>query len=251
MPQSIKTNGIVLKGTNFGEADRILTILTERQGKIKAIAKGVRKIRSHMAGALEPFMLVDLQFHEGRSMHIVTGAVIVDDYSGIHNDLDKISQAFYIGELIDKLVPEDIHAPEVFEIAKEIFSLISAELKTVVMRAFELKIVEAGGFKPELFNCIHCREAITPNDNYWDGVEGGLICSNCQKIERHGKEIKDETVKLLRFFERNSLFEVNRLRLDEGVQDEVEKILINYLDNVLERELKSRSFISQIKNRQI
>ena len=86
---SSKASGIIIKRSNFAEADRILTILTDRLGKIKAIAKGVRKTRSHLAGSLEPYMLVDLQLHEGKTFYIVTGAEIMEEYQNIHSDSIK------------------------------------------------------------------------------------------------------------------------------------------------------------------
>jgi len=238
-----RTTAIVLKGSNFGEADRILTILTERFGKVKVMAKGIRKIKSHLAGALEPFMLVDLQLHEGKTFYIVTGAVILEPLHSLHDNFEKVGQAFYLGELVDRFVEEGQKIPEIFELFRVGLSQIEKGMKPVVLRGFELKIVEGAGFKPEINNCLHCKNRIIPGENYWDSVEGGIICGNCQAIHHHGNRLSDEAVKLLHFFERSDLETISRLRLAAEVEEEVEKILAKYVESILERELKSKIFL--------
>ena len=242
---SNKTMGIVLRGTNFGEADKILTVLTERFGKIKVMAKGVRKIRSHLAGALEPFVLSDLMLHEGKTFQIVAGAAIVNSFPSLHTDLKGISKAFYVGEIADKLVPENQKLPEIFDLLKIVFESLEAEASSLVIRAFELKIMIASGFQPELYSCVHCKAKVKPGNNYWDGVEGGLICEECQRRERHGREISDEAIKLLRFFEKRTFEESTRLVVKSEASKEVETVLGDYLTQVLERELKSKVLLNK------
>jgi len=110
---NLKTSGIVIKRMNYGEADRILTILTLDHGKIKAIAKGSRKILSKMGGSLEPFCLVNFIFHQGKSFYIVTSATVENYFEKIHTDINKTAKAFYIGELIDKFLEEEESHPKV------------------------------------------------------------------------------------------------------------------------------------------
>ncbi|MCX6808196.1 MAG: DNA repair protein RecO [Candidatus Berkelbacteria bacterium] len=247
MTNSYKTKAIVIKGSNFGEADRILTIFTERFGKIKALAKGVRKIRSHMAGSLEPFQLVDLQLHEGKTFQIVTGAVTGECFPNIHSDLPKTSAAFYVSELIDKFVEEKQKLPEIFNLYLEILWTIEDSDRPLLIRAFELKLIEAAGFNPELYECVHCKEKISPGENFWDAVEGGLICNNCQNVHHHGAlRISDETIKFLRFVGKSDLATVGRLKLSQETEDEAGEILEKYLGNLLEREIKSRKFMDNL-----
>ena len=250
---SYKTGGIVLKGINFGEADKILTILTERFGKIKAIAKGVRKIKSHLAGSLEPFMLVNLQLHEGKTFYIVTGAAIEKDFPGIHSDLQKTAKAFFLGEMVDRFVEENQIVPEVFDLFSKALAFQEENSRELILRAFELKIVEAAGFKPELYDCVHCKEKISAGENFWDDVEGGVICADCQAKfhhgdakQSHGKAIADKTIKLFRFIEGNSFEKINSVKLDRAVEDEAESILSEYVRNILEKELKSQRFLKMI-----
>lgn len=242
---SIKTLGIVLKGSNFGEADKILTIFTERLGKVKVIAKGVRKIKSHLAGALEPFQLVNLQLHEGKTFYTVTGAVIKEEFPGISSDLSKTAKAFFIGELVDRFVEENEKSEGIFGLFAETLREVSKCLPGPLIQAFELKIIKLAGFKPELNSCLHCKEKITPGNNFWDREEGGIICGNCQRKFHHGHLISDETIKALRFFEQQKFSEISRLRIS-GQFCEIEKVLDEYVQGILERELKSKSFLDMV-----
>jgi len=252
MIHSIKTQGIVLKGTNFGEADKILTIFTERLGKVKVLARGVRKIKSHLAGALEPFVLSNILLHEGKTFYSISGAEIVESFPKIHDDIEKIARVFFLGELIDNFISPDEKSSEIFQLFIESLDNLENEEKDLLLVTFQLKIVEAAGFKPELFNCVHCKEVITPGQNYWDNTEGGVLCQSCQQKFSHGQKISDSSIKLLRFIEKNKLSTIDRLKEDVIIQKETELVLKKYVSGILEKELKSEKFVQsyrRIKNK--
>lgn len=241
--QSIKTTGIVLKGTSFGEADKILTVFTQRLGKVKVLAKGVRKIKSHLAGALEPFILSELLLHEGKTFYAISGAEIVASYPQIHSDLPKTSKAFFLGELIDNFVTETEKMPQIFNLFISALEALEGGARDLFLSGFELKIIEAAGFKPELYYCVHCKNKIVAGENFWDGLEGGVICLDCQQKLNHGQKISDQTIKLLRFLEQNNFAKLEKLKLDSETETETEKILKQYICGILEKELKSEKFL--------
>jgi len=245
--RSIKTSGIVLKGTNFGEADKILTVFTERMGKVKVLARGVRKIKSHLAGALEPFILSNLLLYEGKTFYSISGAEIVKSFPNIHDNIEKIARVFFLGELIDSFITSDEKSTEIFELFVESLENLETEERDLLLLSFQLKIVEAAGFKPELYICVHCKEKITQGQNYWDNTEGGVICQSCQQKFNHGQKITDSSIKLLRFIEKNKLGTIDRLKEDAIIQKETELILRNYVSVILEKELKSERFLKQSK----
>jgi len=245
---SYKTPGIVIKRMNYGEADRILTILTERFGKIKAIAKGVRKIKSKLAGSLEPFMLINLELHEGKTFYIVTGASIEQEFPQIHKDLKKTSLAFYVGEVADKFLQEEQKSGSIFEVFKDALLGIEESDDQFLLRVFELRMIEASGFKPELYECVHCKEKITQGDNFWDSVEGGILCSSCQSKFHHGKKISDDLIKIFRLIDRGEYSVLKKIKVKHDLKDEAEEILNNYIKSILERELKSQQFLKNLNN---
>lgn len=246
---SIKTSGIVLKGTNFGEADKILTVFTERLGKVKVLARGVRKIKSHLAGALEPFILSELLLHEGKTFYSISGAEIIKSYPTIHDDIDKIARVFFLGELIDNFVTLDEKSGAMFELFISALNSLENNSKDILLLSFQLKIVEAAGFKPELYFCVHCKEKIVAGDNFWDNLEGGVICDTCQEKFHHGKPISDNAIKLLRFIEQNKFGEIERIKDNSTTREEAEKILTLYIRGILEKELKSEKFLSNYSDK--
>lgn len=241
-----KTKGIVIKRMNYGEADRILTVLSERFGKVKVMAKGVRKIRSHMAGSLEPFILVDLHLQEGKNFYIVTGASINCDFEVIHSDMDRMAKAFYIGELIDRFLEEHQRSEKIFDLSIQALESIECLKNEIWLRCFEHKIVTAAGFKPQLFYCVNCKSKIMPGNNFWDSVEGGVICEECQRRFLRGKIISDQALKSLRFIECHEMEEIPNLKMPREIEVELECLMSDYINSILERDIKSRKFLKEV-----
>ena len=275
---------------NYGEADRILTILTEKQGKIKAIAKGSRKILSKLAGALEPFCLVNFIFHEGKSFYIVTSAVVEKRFEKIHTDIDKTAKAFYIGELIDRALEEKQNHPEIFELfVKYLTALEESELSfprrresttvdphlhgddrgkdgddkgedgddrekggndnsDLLIPIFSAKILESLGFKPEVFECLHCRKKLLPEQNFWDNIEGGVICTDCHNKFGHGTAIENDVIKILRLVFSPQFHIGSQINISDKYKKMIGSVLESYTEGILERELKSKRFLKEISN---
>lgn len=146
MSRSYKTEGIILKRINLGEADKILTIYTKHYGKIKALAKGVRKITSRKGGNVELFNQVIIFLAKGKNLDILTEVQVVNSFRKWRKDLDKVSTAYYLCELVDKLTPEGQPSQAVFRLLKDSLSKIDQEKRLGLTRAFEEKLLEELGF---------------------------------------------------------------------------------------------------------
>lgn len=242
-----KTLGVVVKRQDFSESDRILTIFTERFGKVKAIAKGVRKISSKLAGSLEPFMIINLILYEGKTFYTVTGSVIEKEFPDVHDDLKKMADAFYIGEMIDKFEEERQKSGEVFSLLCKTLEALNKHDEKIVLRIFEVLILKAGGYWGDLSTCIHCRNPLTPTINFWDGEEGGIICEICQKQFHHGLSISNDAIKVLRLIESDGFKIINRLRVKDEIFEELSRLLSLYTHRILESDLKSEKFQKEIR----
>jgi len=141
-----KTEGIVLKRRNFGEADKILTIFTRDYGRIKAIAKGVRKITSRKAGKLELFNHCKLVLAKGKDLDIVTEVEVINNFSSWRKNLDKIAVAWYFCELIDKLTAEGQANKDIFELLKNYLKKIKENNNPHFIRSFEEYLLNKLGF---------------------------------------------------------------------------------------------------------
>jgi DNA repair protein RecO (recombination protein O) len=146
MSRTYKTEAIILKRLNLGEADRILTAYTKHYGKIKALAKGVRKIASRKGGNVESFNHVTLFLAKGKNLDIVTEATAMATFSHLRKDLLKVGLAFYFCELVDKLTPEGQANRRVFELLKDTLGKIGKIKPLNLVRGFEEALLDELGF---------------------------------------------------------------------------------------------------------
>jgi len=141
-----KTEGIILKRKNFGEADKILTIFSKHYGKIKVIAKGVRKVTSKKAGVLELFNHCKLVLARGRSLDIITEAQIINNFSSWRKSLNKVGVAWYFCELVDKLTAEGQINRSLFELLKKYLENLDQKNSFQFIRSFEEHLLNQLGF---------------------------------------------------------------------------------------------------------
>lgn len=141
-----KTEGVILKRSNYGEADRILTIYTKHYGKIKAIAKGVRKITSRKGGNLELFNHCVLFLAKGRNLDIITEAQAINSFSRLGDNLEKAATAFYLVELVDQLTPEEQVNRQVFDLLVETLAKLSKCQTAQLTADFEIDLLKLLGF---------------------------------------------------------------------------------------------------------
>lgn len=146
--KTYKTEGIILKRINLGEADRILTIYSKHYGKIKALAKGVRKIASRKGGNVETFNQVSLFLAQGKNLDIITEAEVVNSFKTWRQDLRKVGIAFYFCELVDQLTAENQTNQAVFSLLVDYLKKISQKADLELIRGFEENLLQELGFGP-------------------------------------------------------------------------------------------------------
>ncbi|WP_152352866.1 DNA repair protein RecO [Brachybacterium subflavum] len=183
MQKLYRDDAIVLRTHPLGEADRIITLLTRRHGKVRAVAKGVRRTGSRFGARLEPFTLVDLQLHAGRNLHTVTQAVTIEGFAGaIAADYSRFTAATAMLETTDRLT-DDVVDP-----SQRGFLLLVGAMRTVaageipaslVLDSFLLRTLALAGWSPELRACATCG-ADGPHHAF-DVSAGGLVCSACRR----------------------------------------------------------------------
>jgi DNA repair protein RecO (recombination protein O) len=249
-----KTEAIVLRSMDLGEADRVLTVLTPRLGKLRVIAKGIRRPRSRLGGGLEPFSDVHLVLAVGRTFDVVTQAALEEPHLGLRDDLHSTAAAWYLVELADRFCEgtADSHGAFIL-LAQGLSALDAAPLdvsRDVVARWFELHLLDAMGFRPELTACLECGAQNAPEGNAFSPVAGGVVGPECAHASLGARSISVEGLKVLRHLQRSSLTAVLRLQLTSAVQREVERLLHATVSAVLERELRSRDFLAEVAARE-
>jgi DNA repair protein RecO (recombination protein O) len=227
-----RDRGIVLRTIKLGEADRIVTLMTEGHGKVRAVAKGVRKTKSRFGGRLEPTGHVAVLFYEGRSLDIVTQAESLDHFRDIREDLDRLSRATSLLEAVDQLAQEEEENPALYRMLLGALRTLAARDAPLIVPAFFWKVLSLEGFRPELDVCVSCGE----EDDLiaFDLTEGGTLCRRCAK----GTRITPEALALVR---RTLGGDLSRV-LDEppsAATYEVEHLATRALEHHLERKLRS------------
>ncbi|MBM2820723.1 MAG: recO [Candidatus Berkelbacteria bacterium] len=235
-----KLKGIILKRTNLNEADRILTIFTDKLGKIKTIAKGIRKQHSHLAGHLEPFCLTNLVIAKGRNLDIIIEAETIECFYDLRNNLKQTNASYYLSEVIDNFTVEHESHPDIFLLLLNVLNHTNDIKQDLLLAYFELNLLSNVGFLPELYKCLVCRKKLHPGINYFDYQGGGLVCSGCSK---NGQRISDEGVKLLRIMRDKNLETLKKLKIKPQTILEVTKVIRLYLKHVHDKDLKSQRFL--------
>lgn len=244
-----RTEAVIVRRSDFGEADRVLTIFTARYGKRRVIAKGARKTSSRRAGHVELFNRAELQLATGRNLDIVTDAQIVEPYKRLHEELPRLSYAYYVAELLDKLTVDDEENGPIYQLLIETFAALDrTPALDLVARHFELHLLNLLGYRPYLFQCASCQQPLTEDAERWSPANGGMLCPQCAPREPHALPISLPAFKALRYLQREPVAAVEDLqRLSDPLRREIEGVLRATLRPILERELKSVAFLDAVR----
>jgi DNA repair protein RecO (recombination protein O) len=251
--QVYRTHAVILRRRDQGDADRILTVFTPNYGKLELIGKGICKTTSRNSGHLELFAHSSLQIAKGRTWDIVAEAVMVESFSAMRNDLDKIGAANYIAELVDSFTEtgdENLPLWELLLLALRELDTQSTDddaKRGLLLHWFELQLLALAGFQPQLFTCLACDEDLAPVINFLNLSEGGFYCPDCAAQRRDLEAIEPDTLKVLRFLQTRTWAEVNRFSVRPLLVSRAGNLLYRYLFSVLERQLRSVDFLRRLQ----
>jgi DNA repair protein RecO (recombination protein O) len=246
--RSIRVEAVVIRHSNWGEADRLLVLFTRERGKIRAIAKGVRKMHSRKAGHLEPFTRVSLQLARGRDLWIVTQAETLEPYLPIREDLIRTAYASYVVELVERFTFEEGVSLPLYQLLQETLKRISGEEDCfLAVRFFEIHTLDLVGFRPEFFRCVGCGAEIKAEDQFFDAGMGGVLCPDCGIKAKTSQPVSLDGLKFMRHLQRSSYREAARAIIPDGVRREMEFLLQRYITYLLERSLNSPEFLQKVR----
>lgn len=251
MNRSFSSEGLVLKRKEIGEADRFITIFSKNQGKISVVAKGVRKINSRRAGNLELLNQIKF-FSTGRGkLPVLTEAVSISNFKRIKADLEKLSLAYLLLELVDQFLPEGQVNTKLYNqlilFLEAINSSSSLERDKVLTASFQIKLLREMGYLPELYHCIKCGNRLKEGENYLAPHLGGLIDNNCSQESLLAKKIKADSIKVIRFINLESVGKISQLKLSDIDVKEICKLLNLYTTYYLDKDLGSEKFAFEVE----
>jgi DNA repair protein RecO (recombination protein O) len=243
-----RTEAIVLRRTDFGEADRLLTAFTPERGKLKLIAKGARKPSSRKSGHVELFSFGQFLVAVGRDLDIITQAETLEPYLPLRQDLLRTTYAYYVADLADAFTGERDENRPLFDLLRDAFGwLCTADDLPLVARYYELHLLGLAGYQPQLFVCAACKEPLQPEANYLSAAEGSVFCHRCGYDRVGTVELSVNALKVLRFLQTHDWETCRLLRLSPASHAEVERTMNYYITYHLERKLKSVEFIQRLR----
>ncbi|MDO8716686.1 MAG: DNA repair protein RecO, partial [Dehalococcoidales bacterium] len=180
-PRTYQTEAIIIKKTKLGEADRILTLYTPDLGKIQAVAKGIRRPRSKLAGHLELLTHSMVSFARGRNLDTIIGSQTIDSFLLLKSDLSLTACALYITEMVNQFTPEHIEDRFLFRLLLDtLHQLSQTPNRELLLRHFEIHFLGQVGYRPQLKECVMCRKPLQPTINYFSPGAGGILCPDCR-----------------------------------------------------------------------
>jgi DNA repair protein RecO (recombination protein O) len=244
-----KTEAVIIRKTKSGEADRILTLYTPEYGKIDVFAKSIRRPKSKLAGHLELLTYSQINLARGRNLDTVIGAQTIDSFLNLKNDLMLTSSGLYAAELINQFSVAQVACQPLFKLFLETLErLAKAESPELTLRYFELHLLDLVGYRPQLQECVICKEPLKPVDNAFSPNSGGILCPNCKYEQASAFPISVDALKVLRLFQKSSLEVVSRLKINPELGQELKIGLAAYIRYLLEREVKSATWMETLRD---
>lgn len=241
---------IILRQYEYAEADRLLVVLTADHGKLRGIAKGVRKPTSRMMGHCELFTRTSMKFARGHELFTISQSEQIEPHLLLREDLERGAYAHYIIELLDRFTEYDEPNRAIFNLLRDVLGwLCVPEIDPLLaMRFFEIRLLGLVGFQPSLFYCAVGQEEIEPQDQYFSVMDGGVVCPDHVR-GRAVMPLNLTTLKMLRYMQTRDFGSVSKVRVGEGLHAELERVMHSYIVHLLEIRLKSADFIQLIRHR--
>jgi DNA repair protein RecO (recombination protein O) len=233
-----RTQGIVIKKESRGEADQLFTVFTKNFGKVEIIGKAIRKISSKLRSGIDIFYLIELEFIQAKNRKTLTDAVLIDKFENLKKDLGSWETACRISKLFEDFVRGQEPDIKIWELLLDSFKKLNDTKKIsvkpeIIYYYFFWKFFAFSGYSPELYGCVICRKKIKPEAVYFDSRSGGLVCHDCFSKTKKGKEIKIETIKLLRILLRKKWEILSRIKISKEDLKRLESVSRNYRAFVL------------------
>lgn len=246
MASTCNIEGIVLRTREYSETDLLVTIYSKEQGKFSAIAKGARKVKSSLRGAVQPFMCSKFAALPGKNLQVITQGAVINPYLGLREDLEKIAYGSYILELVEQGTEErKIHTDLYYLLQAALVMLELGQDAELTARFFELRFLAILGYRPYLDSCVNCRRRVQNSKFVLSPVKGGILCLSCGG-HFSLPEISAGTVLMMEKLLQAPLTRLPNLKIGKASKKEMEQALKIYLDYHIERFSKARGLLQQL-----
>lgn len=256
-----RARAIVIRTQNLGETDKIITFYTPYFGKVRAVARGVRRPKSRFGGSLELLNYGELVFFErpNKDLQIINSFDIIDTFNKLRDNLTKTVYCFYIAELVGLVVSENDANPRTFRLLLHVLpSMGNVDDPELLTHAFELQLLALVGYKPELGRCVVCNNSMdkSPLGNRAPIVHfvprlGGIACRKCSSKESSAIKLSQGSCALMKRIQTLKFSNINRFRAYEQNCREIRFVISAFIAYHFERPIKSWELIDDVTEKKL
>ena len=241
-----RVDGIVIRSVDYGEGNKIITLLTPSYGKQGVVVRGAKKPKSRFGALAQLFTYGDYSYYRAGSLGTLNSAELLESFRELREGLEGPAYAAYAAELTDRAINDDEAASYLFYQLKAcLTALAEGKDPQIVLRAYEMKIVSAAGYAPALEECVNCGRQDGPFR--FSPLAGGALCQACRHRDSAALELEDGVWKLLRVFLALDMRRLGNIAVKESTKSQLQLAMRRWLDAHLGLNLKSRHFLDQLE----
>lgn len=240
-----KAEAIVIRRANLGESDRLVTLFCREQGKVPTVARGARKPKSRFAGRLEPFNHVRVLLATGRTLDVVSQVEVLDAFAGLREDLDRLGQAAFVLELVDRATTDRQPAPDIFSLLRVTLDLLARGDPELVAIWFTARLLVLSGYAPVIGRCQVCGRPVVGAAAISFPL-GGTLCGDHRSRDPDAVEVSAGGLGAVGYLLESSPASLGRISLAPRLRAELAGLLQRYIEYRLETKLKSPLVIRKL-----
>ena len=230
------TSALVIKKTDKGEADQILTLFTKEFGKLQVLGRAIRKIKSKLRSGAELFCCSEIEFIQGKTFKTLTDAVILDSFQSLKKDLARMKIVFRIAEIVDKLIKGEEKDKKIWRLLLETFKRLDSSSVSglLIYYYFVWNLFSVLGYQIDFYHCSICQKKLTPDKLYFNFEEGGIVCLECFKKNRDRSDfsISPEIIKILRLFIERDWDILAKLKISDKDKRDLASVSESFLSSI-------------------
>ena len=249
MATALSAEGIILRKYYLRETSYILVVFTREFGKIRGVIKGVRNPYPQFAGNFETFTRAELLFYKKkkRPLDLITQCEAVEYFNASRKDIERLTYANYFIELVDTVTTDHDENPELYDILLESLRMLApGSGPKRVCRIFELKMLGALGFNPQMAECVKCSSKIEERA-FFNAASGGIMCGICSSPGGADIPVSLGTIKFVRKIQESDIKKTGQFKVSREVGIETEKILNSFVRFHINRPMRTMKFLREME----
>lgn len=240
-----RVEGIVIRSMDYGEGNKIVTLLTDTNGKVGIIIRGAKKVRSRHGSLAQLFTHGHFLYFRNSGLGTLTHGEIIESHHVLREQLDLAAYSSYAAELVDRALQDEDVGQFIYEQLKACLNaFVEGKDILVTIQLFEMKILQAAGYGPDFDECASCGNVNGPMAV--SAQAGGVLCSRCAYKDAQAIAVSDGALKLLRLYRRMDLRRLGNVQVSDDTKKQLKAVMRLLMDTHIGIPLKSRSFLDQM-----